>query len=121
VTKGPRRRCQSLRATVRSHRRGLEQRFPLDRERAGPHSVPGTPDDGLGLPGQIGFVKREPVCRHNRSVSDHLVTGSHADEVSHHHLVDRQPAVDPVAHHDRLRSDQRGEPVESSLGADLLQ
>ena len=81
---------------------------------------PRAPHRRFGLAGQIGLVQGKPVGRHDCPVGDHLVAGRHADEVSHHHVVERHAAVDPVADHNRVRSDQRGEPVERPLGADLL-
>ena len=47
--------------------------------------------------------------------------GRQAHQVADDDLLDRHAAVDPVAHDDRVRSDQRGEPVERALGADLLE
>ena len=82
---------------------------------------PGPAHGGLGLAGQVGLIQREPIRRGDGPVGDHLVAGRQAQEIPHHHLVDRHPVVDPVSYDNRLRSDQRGEPVESPLGADLLE
>ena len=97
------------------------ERGALDRERARPHRLARAAHRGLGLARQVGLVQGEPVGRHHRPVGDDLIAGRQAHEVPHHHPVDGHAAVDPVAHDHRLWRDERGEPVERALGADLLE
>ena len=61
-----------------------------------------------------------PLCAHQLSVGDDLVTRLDAQQVARHDLVDGNGSRDPVANDGRRRRDERGEPVERALRADLL-
>jgi hypothetical protein len=93
---------------------------PLDRERAGPDRLAGAANDELGLAGQVRLVEREPVGRHHGAVGHHLIAGREADEVPDDDLVQGDAALGPIADHRGVGRDQRREPVEGALRADLL-
>ncbi len=121
VPERPRSCGQLLRAAVRADRLGFEQPGSFDRERTRPDRVSLVAQDELRLAGEIGLIDGEPVGRHKRSVSHDLVACRDSNRVTDDHILDRQRDVVAVAHHDRLGCDQRREPVELALGADLLE
>ena len=94
----------------------------LDRERARPHRLPGAAHHRLGLAGQVGLVQREPVrADHGRRRRRPGRRRPAAPGRRRRRRSTGTRRSAPVAHHHRLRSDQRGEPVERALGADLLE
>ena len=76
--------------------------------------------DGPRLAGQDRLVERETPDVGELPVGDDLVTGLHANEVALHDLLDLHHARLAVAHDRRVRRDERGQPVERPLGAQLL-
>jgi hypothetical protein len=89
VTEGTRRGGELVRPAVGADRRRFEQRLPLDRERARPHRLTGSADDGLGFAGQVGLVEREPGGVHHDPVGHDLIAGPQLDEVADHYGAHR--------------------------------
>ena len=96
---------------------------PRPRRRTSPTrpARPAPRTTGSDSPVRLASSRASPSARSDRPVGDHLVARRQPHEIADYHLVDRHPAVDAVADDHRLRRDQRGEPVERALGADLLE
>ena len=122
VAERARRGGQPGRAALRADRRRLEERGALDRERARPHRLArarerraptrrsGWPRPARARPPTPPSRRRPPGRRPSDARGRRPPPGRRGTL-----------AVDPVAHDHRLRRDQRGEPVERALGADLLE
>ena len=113
---------QPRRPALRADRRRLE-RAPRPRRRTSPTrpARPAPRTTGSDSPVRLASSSASPSADTHRPVGDHLVAGRQTHEVADDDLLDRHPAVDPVAHDHRLGRDQRGQPVERALGADLLE
>ncbi len=92
----------------------------LDRERARAHLVAGSALDRARLAGQDRLVDAQRVGVLERPVGDDLVARLEPHEVAGDELVDMHPPRVAVANDRRVRRDERREPVERALRADLL-
>ena len=120
MTKRTRRRGQPLRPALNPPRWPRKRR-PFHHERPRPNRIRRTPNHRLRFAGQVGLVQGEPGSRHDRPVRDDLVAGRQTNQIPHDHLLDRQTALDPIPYNQRPRRDERRQPIERPLGANLLE
>jgi hypothetical protein len=120
VAERPRLARDPLRVAVRAHARHRVRARSLDREGARAHLLPGPPPDRLGLAGENRLVDGERGRRLETSVGDDLVARLQLDEVAGDELVHADQSRLAVADDACGRGDEGRQPVEGSLGAELL-
>ena len=84
-------------------------------------SSPAALTTGSDSPVRFDSSTASPSRVEELPVGDDLVAARQADDVAGHNLVDRHAPRRAVPDHRRLRGDERCEPVERALRADLLE
>jgi hypothetical protein len=110
----------ALRVAVRADGGDLVGAGALDRERARANLLALAARHRPRLAAENRLVEGERLARNDVPVGDDLVARLDADEVADDDVLDPDPTRLALANHRRVRRDERGEPVERVLRAQLL-